>query len=823
MENDSVIYSVKTKNRFEALKNMDPQNPDQKITNQNNYKKTKINGLKTLVINFQSLKNKIPAFRHMVSDEQSDIIIGTETWLNKDITNAELDLGEYEIFRKDRVNRKGGGVLLAVKKDLKSEEIKVSNRDDTETVYCKIKLNNNTLIVGSVYRPPNSNADVSHKITQQLHEIHNQNKNALFWIAGDFNLPDVDWDTNSSHCTNPINTQVIDTMDTLGWKQIVKEKTHKNNILDLFFTNNPGLITKNHTISGLGDHHAVVITSRIKPKRSKKPPRKIFIWKKCNLEEMRKDMENYEKEFSSKFDKDQDVNEMWLDIKTNILTTMQKHVPSKTTTRNFQKPWFNSKTKKITRKKKKWFKKMKQSKSEKVKQKYNEIKRECQKTCRETHASYVNSMIEEDKDNKKLWSYIKSKNNEESGIPDLVDKNDKITQDPTEKANLLNSQFASVFSNPNPEIQTPNEEQHPEMKKIKVTRNGVYKLLTNINENKATGPDNIPGKFLKMLAPEMSNIYTKLFQTSLDQGKVPDDWKTAKIMPIFKKGQKSNPSNYRPVSLTSITCKLLEHIIHSNIMDHFENHKILNNIQHGFRQKRSCESQLITTIDDFSNCLNNKSQTDSILLDFSKAFDKVDHKGLLNKMKSCGVSKEICKWSQSFLIGRTQTVIVDGHESNKISVESGVPQGTVLGPLYFLIYINDINQNLTPGTKIRLFADDSFLYREIKSENDCKTLQEDLNTLQKWEKTWKMEFHPEKCQLLKITNKTKPINFNYYIHGKQLQETKQAKYLGVVIDSKLQWTEQNKTVTKKQTQFLASLKETPVVAQKTSKQNATMH
>ena len=206
MENESVICSVKTKNRFEALKNMDLQNPDQKITNQNNNQKKNIYGLKTLVINFQSLKNKILAFRHMVSGEQSDIIIGTETWLNKDITNAELDLGEYEIFRKDRVNRKGGGVLLAVKKDLKSEEIKVSNRDDTETVYCKIKLNNNTLIGGSVYRPTNSNADVSHKIAQKLHEIHNQNKNALFWIAGDFNNPEVDWDTNSSHCTNPINT-----------------------------------------------------------------------------------------------------------------------------------------------------------------------------------------------------------------------------------------------------------------------------------------------------------------------------------------------------------------------------------------------------------------------------------------------------------------------------------------------------------------------------------------------------------------------------------------------------------------------------------------
>ena len=141
------------------------------------------------------------------------------------------------------------------------------------------------------------------------------------------------------------------------------------------------------------------------------------------------------------------------------------------------------------------------------------------------------------------------------------------------------------------------------MNHIKVTKKGVMKLLTNINEQKATGPDKIPGKILKMCAHELADIFVLLFQASLDQGKVPEDWKNANIVPLFKKGDKSKAENYRPVSLTSVTCKLLEHIIHSNIMDHLEKHNILNNIQHGFRQKRSCETQLITTINDFSDTL----------------------------------------------------------------------------------------------------------------------------------------------------------------------------------------------------------------------------
>ena len=152
-------------------------------------------------------------------------------------------------------------------------------------------------------------------------------------------------------------------------------------------------------------------------------------------------------------------------------------------------------------------------------------------------------------------------------------------------------------------------------------------------------------------------------------------------MPLFKKGNKSKPENYRPVSLTSITCKLLEHIIYSNIMDHLEEHKILNPIQHGFRQKRSCESQLITAINDFSNCLNAKGQIDSILLDFSKAFDKVDHKGLLQKLKKYGISGQLLKWAESFLLNRTQMVIVDRTELGELHVKSGVPQGTGPGSI----------------------------------------------------------------------------------------------------------------------------------------------
>ena len=260
---------------------------------------------------------------------------------------------------------------------------------------------------------------------------------------------------------------------------------------------------------------------------------------------------------------------------------------------------------------------------------------------------------------KKFWSYIKSTGQESAGVSPLKNEDGFLKSDNQSKANILNSQFESVYTKDTSSLPDKGPSPHPEMPDIAVNWKGVHKLLKSLKSFKAnvwrgflflwvlgmgyvillwhslnlpynyfTGPDSIPAFILKAAADQLSPILTRLYQTSFDTGQIPSDWREAWIVPVFKKGDRHKAANYRPVSLTSITCKLLEHIIHSNLMAHFDKYKILKDNQHGFRKRRSYETQLIVTIQEIASKLSKGEQVDVILLDFTKAFDKVPHSRL---------------------------------------------------------------------------------------------------------------------------------------------------------------------------------------------------
>ena len=255
--------------------------------------------------------------------------------------------------------------------------------------------------------------------------------------------------------------------------------------------------------------------------------------------------------------------------------------------------------------------------------------------------------------------------------------------------------------------------------------------------------------------------------------------------------------------MTCIVCKLLEHIISTNIHAHLENYGILHNAQHGFHKRRSCETQLINTVHNFASALNNREQIDAILLDMSKAFDTVPHERLCHKLSLYGIRGTTLRWIRSFLTGRTQKVILNGQESRTTKVSSGVPQGSVLGPLLFIIYINDMPNNI--ASNIKLYADDALLYRTIHSVTDIHILQHHLDMLHQWASTWLMTFNPTKCEFLQLTKKNHPLKSQYHIDNKQIKQVTTAKYLGVTIDKNLNWSDHTSRVVNKANSVLGFL------------------
>ena len=402
---------------------------------------------------------------------------------------------------------------------------------------------------------------------------------------------------------------------------------------------------------------------------------------------------------------------------------------------------------------------------------------------------------------------MKNTRQEATGVSPLKNKDGFLKSDSTSKANILNDQFVSVFTKEDTSsLPDKGPSPYPSMPNIKVNWKGVHKLLKRLKPFKATGPDSIPAFILKAAADELAPILARIYQTSLDTGQVPSDWRDAWIVPVFKKGDKHKAANYRPVSLTSITCKLLEHIIHSNVMAHFDKHHILKDHQHCFRKRRSCETQLTVTIQEIASRLSKGNQVDIILLDFAKAFDKVPYSRLLHKLDFYGVRDQTSTWIRSFLENRKQRVVLDGSHSDRSDVLSVVPQGAVLGPLLFLAYINDMPESLR-SSDCRLFADDSLLYCVVNKASDCELLQQDLTTLEQWEATWQMSFNPSKCTVIRVsTGRRHKFQSTYTLHGQTLDVVDGSKYLGVTVTDNLSWSKHVSDKAGKAHRFLGFLR-----------------
>ena len=318
-----------------------------------------------------------------------------------------------------------------------------------------------------------------------------------------------------------------------------------------------------------------------------------------------------------------------------------------------------------------------------------------------------------------------------------------------EKADCLNSYFASIstINDSNAVLPHLNIKTHSSLSAINVSELEVEDIIRTLVVNKASGPDFISHRMLKSVSKSVSGPLTILFNRSLSEGKFPDVWKVANVTPIFKKGDKTQPSNYRPVSLLSCCGKLFERVVFKHMYNFFMENNLLYKYQSGFLPNHSTNYQLIDMFHHICQSFDNKQFSCIVFCDISKAFDRVWHKGLLHKLKEHGINGQLLKWISNYLGNRQQRVILQSASSSIKPVTAGVPQGSVLGPLLFLIYVNDISDSLLSLT--RLFADDSSLYYSASSLTDIEgIINHDLHVLSKWAETWLVDFNPNKTEAM---------------------------------------------------------------------------
>ena len=397
---------------------------------------------------------------------------------------------------------------------------------------------------------------------------------------------------------------------------------------------------------------------------------------------------------------------------------------------------------------------------------------------------------------KAFWNYARARMKTRPAIGNIEGIDGKLYTSDEDRSNALNRYFSSVFTQEDPNtapIFHIDKSDDVSLSSINITPSIVFDKLVSLQTGKLPGPDGWPAEVFKQCADQLCVPLSVLFVKSLVGGILPEDWKIGYITPIYKKGNKTKVNNYRPVCLTSVVIKILESIIRDALSNYITNNNLLSPNQHGFIPRRSCCTQLLHAINNWTISWDEHLSTDVVYFDFSKAFDSVPHARLLLKLQAYGINGQLLSWFKNFLTGRRQCVKINSVLSSWTHVSSGVPQGSVLGPLMFVLYINDLPSLVS--SQLLMFADDIKLYRSIRSVEDCFMLQNDINIMLDWSRHWLLSFNVSKCKVLHIGNTS--YTGNYALDGIQLELLDNYRDLGIQIDSKLKFHIHTDTVVKK--------------------------
>ena len=732
-----------------------------------------------------------------VQKEKPDVICLTETKLTENcLLSQYVDCADFQIFRKDRSSGNGGGVLIMVRNSLVATQQLSEIWEEVEVVVCQLNFGKHFVNVAVMYRPPGSPAQYNTQVRKALRAV-SANQNAQVLVCGDFNYREINWRTQDvTGGENSEQARFLDECTNLYICQHVLDFTRvrgmdQPSVLDLVLTREELEITNLEYCAPIGSSDHCMLTFWFDIEGSDgsgvgdQQQRRNF--HKGDYAEATTMFEtiNWEEQLSTK-----GVDEAWALFLDQYQDVVNKTVPlyQQSGSRR-KKKWVTGDVLHHTQKKEEAWKRLRKNKGSRgLRRIYNLARNSATNAVRKAKSEFEHKLACDIKTNPRaFYAYARSKTTIREEVQMVMKPDGQLTETLLETCEEMNAQFQKVF-NKTDGITPPTTgcSSRSKLLNCDIEATKVENLLRQLKTPSAPGPDGVHSIVLRSCAKSLAKPLSIIFKKSLDAGRLPSDWTRANVSPIFKKGTRTQPLNYRPVSLTSVPCKILEKLVKEVIVEHLKDNQILSQQQHGFRAKMSCLTQLLEYTFDLENALDKGDCVDAIYLDCQKAFDSVPHGHLLCKLRGVGIEGQVLEWIRGFLRNREQRVSIRGCHSGWRSVWSGVPQGSVLGPVLFLVYINDLLDGLQSSGK--LFADDAKIYRSIRSQSDQVILQEDLDKLHEWSEKWLLNFNESKCKVMHFGAKNP--NYDYRMGNTTLATSTMEKDLGILITPNLKPSDQ---------------------------------
>ena len=724
----------------------------------------------------------------------------TETHLDSNILDVEVRIPGYNLIRADRQKRKQGGACIYIEENLPFQTL--SQWSNSVCELCAIKSLDTVLVC--VYRPPDCKTQEYAELMAILKTILDANDSYDTILAGDFNFPSIKWVSPNQTSFIPVdgtlNSQskkLVEVTEDCFLFQFIGESTRKGNILDLVFSNNENLI-QNIVIreTYLSDHDIIEISStRLLNHTRKKTPKAYDKFSALNLRSKKVRWGQIKKELKKINWKlvlttlDDNHFQIFSEI---VLKICAANAPLRVTRKRktrFQKErrilW-----KKIKHLKDKGSKCLK---LEKIRTKISNLEEKILTSFEDERTENEKRAIEKIKtDPKYFYKYANETVKAKSSIGPLQDdeNQNKLTDSDDEIASILRRQIASSFSTPKEKFDIreffADHDGHDQLRDITITEADIIQAAKELPNETSPGPDTWPSILLKNCIHELATPLKMILESSLNSGEIPVDLLNAHIVPIHKKGNRQLAENYRPISLTSLVSKIFEIIIRKHMLKFLKETNRIHDNQHGFREQRSCLSQLLEHHDLILDALESGGSYDVIYTDFAKAFDKCDFTVICRKLINLGIAGNVGRWIHSFLSRRKFRVLVNGRLSEDEAVISSVPQGTILAPLLFVIMINDISDGID-DCDVGTFADDTKISKCIKSYEDADCLQSGLNSTFDWADLNNMEFNGNKFLHLRYSIQSDPpYDVTYRTkEGTDIKKVKEVKDLGTIMSSSL--------------------------------------